>query len=194
MKANIIIKLSLITILLFSLIVAKAQQPIPVKLPPPKPAGTDKAAEGPKAGDKMIDIKFNNEDGTISGMSDLKGKMILLVFWNSECDHCVVENEVYKNIRLNYKDKTFNNGKGFEIFSISFDKDKEVWKKSIETHNFIWKNQYHFLSTTTMKELYSYKVTNLPGTFLIDGTGTIIDKDFKGERLEEVLKGIMIDK
>lgn len=191
MRHKIDFRIGLSVVLLFCLTTAIAQKPIPVQLPPPKPAGADKPAEGPVPGDKMIDIKFKNEDGTISGLSGLNGKLVLLVFWNSECDHCVVENDVYRDIWLNYKDKTFQNGKGFEIFSISFDKDKALLKKSIEDHNFSWKNHYHFLSTSTMKELYSYKVTNLPGTFLIDGKGTIVDKDFHGARLEEVLKNYL---
>lgn len=188
MKKYFKLRTNLLILLVLAAIASFGQQPVPVKLPAPKPAGTDKTGDGPKAGDKMIDIKFKDEKGTISGISDLKGKMVLLVFWNSECDHCVVENEDFRDIRITYKDRNFVNGKGFDIFSISFDKDKEVWKKAVESHQFTWKQQHHFLSTTTMKELYSYKVTNLPGTFLIDGTGTIVERDFHGLELEERLK------
>lgn len=188
MKKHFNLIISFLILLVVATSATYGQQPIPVKLPPPKPGGTAKPGDGPQAGDKMIDIKFKNETGVITGLSDLSGKMALLVFWNSECDHCVVENEDFRDIRLNYKDRKFVNGNGFDIFSISFDKDKEIWKKSVESNQFTWKHQHHFLSTTTMKELYGYKVSNLPGTFLIDGTGTIVERDFHGRELEERLK------
>ena len=80
-----------------------------------------------------------------------------------------------------YKDK------GFQIFGVSLDTDKEKWKIAIEKDRLIWANVSD-LKGNNNKAAMIYGVRDIPDNFLIDENGIIIARFIRGEKLEKKLK------
>ena len=85
-------------------------------------------------GDKAEDFTLNNLEGKPVSLSDYSGKYVLLEFWSSGCGGCYYENKNLVKYYNEYKHK------GFNILSVSLDKNKEKWKKGIERDSLIWEN------------------------------------------------------
>lgn len=130
------------------------------------------------------ELAFPNPDGTIMKLSDLRGKVVLIDFWASWCGPCRRENPNVVSVYNKYKDK------GFEIYSVSLDRDKNSWIKAIETDNLVWKNHVSDLKYWSSDAAKLYGVNSIPATFLIDKDGKIIGKNLRGEQLSNALKKI----
>ena len=73
--------------------------------------------------------------------------------------------------------------KGLEIVGISFDKDKNSWKKAVKEMNMTWPQVSELKSwDNEMAQLYG--ISSIPYTILIDQKGTIVAKQLRGEELE----------
>lgn len=134
------------------------------------------------------EIVYVAEDGTELKLSDLRGKMVLVDFWASWCKPCRRETPYLIEAYKNYKNARFDNGRGFEIFSVSLDANKESWEKAIVADNMTW--NYH---VSDLKGWYSdyaklYGVKSIPASFLIDGNGVVIATNLRGDKLETILK------
>jgi len=128
------------------------------------------------------DLAFENPEGKILKLSDLKGKVVLLDFWASWCRPCRMENPNVVKVYKKYHDK------GFEVFSVSLDKDKTSWMKGIEADGLIWANHVSDLLYWQSQAAKIYGVNSIPATFLIGKDGRIIAKNLRGAALENALK------
>jgi thiol-disulfide isomerase/thioredoxin len=120
---------------------------------------------------KAPEISLINPNGKEIKLSQLKGKMVLIDFWASWCRPCRMENPNVLEAYQKYNQAKFKNGKGFEVFSVSLDKNEDAWKKAIEADKLIWPNHVWDKKGEATKE---YNVRFIPTTFLIDGEGNII--------------------
>ena len=128
---------------------------------------------------------FNNKEHSTE---DLKGKLVLIHFWSSKCQHCRKYNkELVKNY-LDFASKEFYNGSGFTVFSISLDVNNDAWKKAIAIDSLVW--PYHVNDhkgwTTPLKTMFNFSRT--PTTFLVDKDGVIIAKNVMGSSLDRRLR------
>ena len=85
---------------------------------------------GINIGNKAPDLIGTSPDGKTFKLSETNGHLVLLVFWAGWCGPCRVENPNVVNVYNKYKDKEFENGKGFTVFSVSLDRTADQWKKS----------------------------------------------------------------
>lgn len=125
----------------------------------------------PSVGSKAPEIELTGPDGKVVKLSALKGKLVLIDFWASWCGPCRKENPNVVEAYAKYKKSKFVSGKGFEVFSVSLDRNTEQWKAAIAKDQLTWK--YHGLDQKG-EAAALYGVQSIPSAFLIDGKGTII--------------------
>ncbi|MBO7648002.1 MAG: TlpA family protein disulfide reductase [Bacteroidales bacterium] len=131
------------------------------------------------------DLAFPDPDGKIRKLSDLRGKVVLLDFWASWCGPCRRESPNVRNVYAKYHDQ------GFEVFSVSLDRDANNWKKAIADDKLVWPNHVSDLKYWSSEAAAIYGVRSIPSMFLIDREGRIVAKDLRGAALENAVRELI---
>jgi thiol-disulfide isomerase/thioredoxin len=142
----------------------------------------------PSNGTKAPEIELKNPSGKTIKLSDLKGKIVLIDFWASWCGPCRRENPNVVEAYEKYSKKKFKNAKGFEVFSVSLDRQEEPWKKAIEDDKLTWSNHGWDKDGTAAR---AYGASSIPFGVLINEEGTIIAQ---GQSLRGLGLHIELDK
>jgi peroxiredoxin len=130
------------------------------------------------------DIVIPNSKGVDVKLSDFKGKVILLDFWASWDQTCLMDNRELLDIYKLYKNK------GFEIFQVSLDSNRDEWVNAIESAGLPWINVCE-LNPNGSLCARTYNVTQIPVNYLIDRNQTIIGKNLYGESLKKKLREVL---
>ncbi len=131
-------------------------------------------------GTKFPDFEVKDTTGKPLSIANYKGKVVLLDFWATWCGPCVHE---LPNVIKTYE---AHHPKGFEIIGISLDKDQDKLASFTKEKNMTWVQYFDGLVWEN-KLAVRYGINSIPATFLLDGQGTIIGKDLRGEALEEAV-------
>ena len=133
----------------------------------------------------MPDIALNDPSGQERTLSDLRGKVVLVDFWASWCGPCRRENPNVVRAYNEYKDR------GFEVFSISLDRDPGKWQRAIDQDGLTWDNHISDLKgwNSVVTELYG--ISSIPHAILIDGQGTVVATHLRGAQLEAELDKLL---
>jgi thiol-disulfide isomerase/thioredoxin len=143
---------------------------------------------GLKIGDIAPELSYNNPTENQLKLSDLKGKLVLIDFWASWCGPCRRENPNLVSAYQKYTKENFKNGKGFEIFSLSLDKNKEAWVNAINKDELFWEYHVSDLGGWGSKGSQKYGIRSIPSNVLINGDGIIIAHNLKGAALHRFLE------
>ncbi|MGZ5243303.1 MAG: TlpA family protein disulfide reductase [Bacteroidia bacterium] len=130
------------------------------------------------------EIMSQTPEGATFKLTSTRGKYILIDFWASWCAPCRQENPNVKKLYDKYKSK------GFEIVSVSFDKDPVAWKKAIAEDKMNWIHVSDLLEFQSAAA-QTYIITAIPSTFLLDRDGRIIAKNLRGKELERKLAEVI---
>lgn len=130
------------------------------------------------------ELEFSDPDGKVRKLSDLRGKVVLIDFWASWCGPCRKENPHVRAMYEKYHDR------GFEVFSVSLDNNKDRWREAIAKDGLVWPNHVSDLKGWGSAAAKLYGVSSIPSTFLVDKDGRIIAKGLRGEQLTAVLEQI----
>lgn len=130
------------------------------------------------------EINLTKPDGTALTLSSLKGNYVLIDFWASWCAPCRQENPNVVRLYKKYKKK------GFTVFSVSLDDNKEAWTEAIAKDGLEWPNHVSDLLkwNSPMPQLYGF--SGIPHTVLINKEGNIIGVGLRGASLEQKLEEI----
>ncbi len=130
------------------------------------------------------EVMLNDANDKPVALSSLRGKIVLIYFWASWSAASRHENVKLLKLYKKYKHK------GFEIYAISFDKDKLMWTNAILSDKTQWiqVNELKYYDNPVAK---LYNIDIIPWFYLIDRKGIIIDKGSKFNKLNKKLEKLL---
>jgi thiol-disulfide isomerase/thioredoxin len=145
---------------------------------------------GQEVGEKAPEIELIDNTGKKIKLSDLKGKVVLIDFWASWCGPCRRENPNVVEAFSKYHKSKFANAKGFEVFSVSLDRNEQAWLDAIKQDKLTWDSHVWDKNGDFAKQ---YHITSIPMAFLIDGEGNIVAKgqDLRGLGLHIAIEKLL---
>ena len=132
------------------------------------------------------DIELTDPTGKTVKLSQyiLPDHYTLVDFWASWCGPCMGEVPHLKKTYDEFRKK------GFEIYGVSFDEDRGDWLGAVEQNDMNWLHvsEVKGFDNQAAKD---YAIQGIPSNFLIDGQGTIVAKNLRGEALYEKISELL---
>jgi thiol-disulfide isomerase/thioredoxin len=146
---------------------------------------------GLEVGNTAPEISLPDPSGKVIKLSDLRGNVVFLDFWASWCLPCRKENPRIRKIYEKYNKSDFKTAKGFEVYSVSLDKNKTDWTTAINKDKLEWSAHVSELNHWQSSAAKTYHINAIPMNFLIDENGIIIAKGLNSKELEEKLETLL---
>lgn len=145
--------------------------------------------EGIKTGMQAPEIEMPNTEGEIIKLSDLKGKVVLINFWAAWCVPCRKKAPALIDLLEKYKSTEFDDGEnGFEIFSVSLDKNDIAWNNAIAKDSVQAFINVGDMQGWDSEAIEKYHIKKIPTNILVDGEGEIVAINLQPKDLDKKLK------
>lgn len=136
--------------------------------------------KGTQVGALATDFSQATADGKQVKLSDFRGQFVLIDFWASWCRPCRMENPNVVAAYNKFKDK------GFTVFGVSLDTNKDQWVAAIDNDRLTWKNVSD-LKGGSNEAATLYGIQSIPQNVLVDREGKIVAKNLRGKELDDKL-------
>ena len=130
--------------------------------------------------DQVVDFKMPTPDGgELSLMDEIgKNRLTLIDFWASWCGPCRQEMPFMVSLYERYQPL------GLGIVGISLDEEHDAWVQAISDLGITWP-QMSDLRGWQSEAAQHFRVQYIPYIVIVDQQGNILDKDLRGEKLEQ---------
>jgi peroxiredoxin len=137
-------------------------------------------------GQTAPDFIMNDPGGNPIRFSDVYSQYeyTLLDFWAAWCGPCREENPNIVSVYNKFKDK------GFGVFGVSLDRDREAWLKAIEDDHLTW-THVSDLSYWNNAAAQMYVVNSIPSSLIVDQNGKIVAKNKRDQELGETVARLL---
>lgn len=167
--------------LVAAIIMMSMQQTAMAQMPNNADEDAKYATELLKTGTLVPAFSLKTPDGKTVNLSDFKGKYLVIDFWASWCPDC--RKDAPNLVRMYDK---FHK-QGIEFLGISFDTDKEAWKKAIEKYGIAYEQVSELKKFHDTDISKAYGVKWIPSMYLIDKEGKVVLGTVISEKLEALL-------
>ena len=135
-----------------------------------------------KEGMPFVDVSVDTENGTVR-LSDYigKGKYVLVDFWASWCQPCIVEMPHLKELYNRF------NGNDFTILGVAVSDKPEDSRAAISKYSLPWEQ---ILGTGNVA-MDAYGINSIPQVILFGPDGTILRRDLHGDGIDRALEEIL---
>jgi peroxiredoxin len=130
-------------------------------------------------GTNSPDIVLPDTRGEKVALSSFLGKFVLVHFWSALDNNSRIINQVLVEAYQKYHQK------GFEIYQVCVDKDRQQWLEAIEKDKLVWTNVGDMEGS--IQAVMSYNIQSVPFNYLLDKNGAIVAKDLAGPLLDRTL-------
>lgn len=133
-------------------------------------------------GENFVDAPLR----TMAGRSSIakicgQGKWVLIDFWASWCEPCCEEIPLLRELYSKYALQ------GFEICSISLDRDPQRWRTFVMQNQMLWTNAIDLPRDGEIAISELYCIQSIPANLLISPEGKIVARNLHGDALREEL-------
>ena len=125
----------------------------------------------------------NDTKGEPIDLASLKGKVVLVDFWATNCPPCIEE---FPNIKALYSEL---HDDGFEIVGVSLDGDASLVENFTGQMKMPWRQ---IVDETTVEGLRkSWHVPTIPSLYIVDRSGKVSQCDVKGRDLRSTIEKLI---
>jgi len=133
---------------------------------------------------KPVDIRFTALDGREVDVVKLKGKVVLVDFWATDCGPCVAE---MPELKAAYEKL---HSKGFEIVGISLDDRESALRRFIRDKGLAWP-QYFDGKGWENRFALQYGIFSIPTMWLVDRQGNLHTTSVQSDRLVHQVEALL---
>ena len=124
------------------------------------------------------DIAVPDPKGKLIRLSEIKSEYTLLVFWSSECGHCIQMMPQLKELYDKQKPKRW------EVMTVSLDTSRKEWTTFIREQKLNWFNGSELKGFNSISA-DEYNIFATPTMFLLDSEKKILAKPISYRELEQ---------
>lgn len=112
------------------------------------------------------EFELTNVKGETVRLSDYKGKLVYMSFWQTECGLCLMDMPHAQELAKNMA------GKDIVFLNVNMDKDEKAWRNMVTKKNLLGVHVYGKTPGADLMKLYNLQET--PSYFLIAEDGTFL--------------------
>lgn len=115
-----------------------------------------------------LDITFEAVDGRTVRLADLRGKVVLIDFWSTDCAPCLRELPNLKELQAKYQ------AQGLVLIGITLDSDRDTLQRCMVKEHIDWP-QYFDPAGRTNRLAREFDIVGTPVVWLVDRHGLLRD-------------------